>query len=158
VVSESRATEAVTLADRHGVALAGRAGYYAAGFALLLALLGLGLVAGVERRDRAEQAAVLRAQGVRGTVLAAAGRRRQLWPLAAALVLGPLVAAGAWVLARTAVPTFPDTGWPVPPPAVVDPRALLVPWLVAAVALLAGAALTLGGTRTDRSDRKGARR
>ena len=89
VVSESRATDAVALADRHGVALAGRASYFAAGFALLLALLGLGLVAGVERRDRADQAAVLRAQGVRGSVLAAAGRRRQLWPLAAALVLGP---------------------------------------------------------------------
>jgi len=150
VVSEYRATDAVLLADRHGVALAGRASYYAAGFALLLALLGLGLVAGVERRDRADQAAVLRAQGVGGPVLAAAGRRRQLWPLGAALVLGPLVAAGAWALARTAVPTFPDSGWPVPPPAVVDPRALLVPWLVAAAALLIGAALTLGGTRTDR--------
>jgi hypothetical protein len=89
-------------------------------------------------------------------VLAAAGRRRQLWPLAAALVLGPVVATGAWALARAAVPIFPDTGWPVPPPAVADPAALLVPWLVAAGALLAGAALTLGGTRSEtRMDRRG---
>lgn len=144
VVSEARAADAVTLADRHGVALAGRASYFAAGFALVLALLGLGLVAGVERRDRAAQAAVLRAQGVGGPVLAGAGRRRQLWPVAAALVLGPLIAAGAWALARTAVPIFPDTGWPVPPSALVEPPALLLPWLGAAAALLAGAVLTLG--------------
>jgi hypothetical protein len=153
VVQEVRSTDAVSLADRHGVALAGRASYFAAGFALLLALLGLALVTGVERRERDAQAAVLRAQGVGRPVLAGAGRRRQLWPVAAALVAGPLVAVGAWVAARSSVPVFGDAGWPVPPPALVDPIALVAPWVVAAAALLVGAALSLsrrstGGTGT----------
>jgi putative ABC transport system permease protein len=140
-VQQSRASDAVTLSARSGVAVAGRSLLLAAGFALLLALFGIGLVAGAERADAAADARVLRVQGVRAAVASGVALRRHLWPAAAALVVGPLLGALAWAAALPAVPLFPDASWPVRPPALPTPGALALPWAVGAAVVLAASLL-----------------
>jgi putative ABC transport system permease protein len=144
IMEDQRTPAVVQRASRSGIALATRFYLLAGGVALLLTLLGAGLVTGADRADRVAEGGMLRQQGVSAGVVAGAARRRDLWPIAAGLVAGPLLALAAWVVAGSAVPVFPDVGWPLTPAALPGPLVLLVPLAASAVALLVAVAVGSG--------------
>ncbi|WP_213454223.1 FtsX-like permease family protein [Rhizomonospora bruguierae] len=111
----------------------------AAGFAVLLALAGLVLVAAVERRPRTADLGALRRQGLPGGAAARAGRWTYLAVAAAALPCGVLAAAAAWWAAGDRIPLFADAAVPIEPPRWPGPLAALLPCLVAGVVLLLAA-------------------
>ena len=141
VLKETSATDRARLAGRDGAALAARYELVTAGFALLLGLLGLGLIAAAEAGDRAARTRVLRAQGVDATTMRAAARRLRLWPILVGVVAGPALAAVAWVAASPATPVFLDAKWPLALPALPDPTTLGLLWVACAVPLTAAALL-----------------
>ncbi|MDG4823013.1 hypothetical protein O7635_14255 [Asanoa sp. WMMD1127] len=124
-------------ADRSGAALAARYELVTGGFAVLLVLLGLALVAATERAARSARGRVLRAQGIAAPALRAAARRVDLWPVVFGVVAGPLLAVAAWAVAGLATPVFLDDAWPLAMPVLPDPLALAVAWAACAVLPLA---------------------
>ena len=136
-LTDTSAAGRARLADRDGAALAGRYGLVTAGFAILLVLLGLGLIAATETRDRALRTRALRVQGLPAATLDAATRRQRVWPVLTGVVLGPLLALAAWAAAAPATPVFLDTGWPLAFPVLPSLPVFGVVWAGGAVSLLA---------------------
>ncbi|MEV4538075.1 hypothetical protein AB0J82_30265 [Asanoa sp. NPDC049518] len=136
VLGETAAADQAEYEDRAGAALAARYELVTAGFAVLLVLLGLGLVAAVERADRSARGRVLRAQGVAARTLRAATRLLGLWPVLLGVLLGPLLALAAWALAGQATPVFLDAGWPMALPVLPDLVTLGLVWAGCAVLLV----------------------
>ncbi|SNT15450.1 hypothetical protein SAMN05421812_103428 [Asanoa hainanensis] len=136
VLGETVAADRAAYEDRAGAALAARYELVTAAFAVLLVLLGLGLVAAVERADRSARGRVLRAQGVAARTLRASARLLDLWPVLLGVLLGPLLALTAWALARSATPVFLDAGWPMALPILPDPVTLGLVWAGCALLLL----------------------
>ncbi|GIF72771.1 hypothetical protein [Asanoa siamensis] len=147
VLDQTVAADHADYADASGAALAARYELVTAAFAVLLVLFGLGLVAAVERTNRAARGRVLRAQGVSARTLRGAARRLRLWPTLVGVIVGPLLAVGTWAVAGPATPVFPDDAWPVPLPTLPDPLTLTIVWGTGAVVL---AVLAVTG-RGDRS-------
>ncbi|GIF55907.1 hypothetical protein [Asanoa iriomotensis] len=143
VLGETAASDRSAYTDRSGAALAARYELVTAAFAALLVLLGLGLVAAVERTGRSTRGRMLRAQGVAAATLRAAARRQSMWPTLVGVLVGPLLAVAAWAVAGPATPVFLDDSWPVALPVLPDPVTLALVW--AACLLLV--AFTLVGQR-----------
>jgi hypothetical protein len=132
--------------DRQGPSVALRFHELAAGFAVVLAMGALWLVAGLDRRQRIGELRALRVQGLSRRDAGVAG---YLPAVAVAVALGPVAAMVSWLLARDAIPVFTDGGGPVDPPRWPSFGAVAVPWLVATVALAAVA--WLAGLRLRRA-------
>ena len=102
---------------RQGPALALQFHLAAAVFGIVLALGGLGLVAAVDRRRRAEDLRALRRQGLLGPVV----RRAALWGYLSIVVAGRRWPAwsrprSAWLAAGDRLPVFTDRWTALPPP------------------------------------------
>ncbi|GIF64542.1 hypothetical protein Ais01nite_25770 [Asanoa ishikariensis] len=136
VLAETVAADRAEYENKAGAALAARYELVTAAFAVLLVLLGLGLVAAVERADRSARGRVLRAQGVAARTLRAATRLLDLWPVLLGVLLGPLLALAAWALAGQATPVFLDAGWPMALPVLPDLVTLGLVWAGCAVLLV----------------------
>ncbi len=143
MLGETAAADRAEYADQAGAALAARYELVTAAFAVLLVLLGLGLVAAVERADRSARGRVLRAQGVAARTLRASARLLDLWPVLLGVLLGPLLALAAWALARPATPVFLDAGWPMALPVLPDLVTLGLVWAGCALPFV----LALAGQR-----------
>jgi hypothetical protein len=138
VVTADRSLAAVqTGLDREGPALALRFHLLAAGFAVLLAAGGIGLVAAVDRRRRADDLRALRVQGVGPRVVGRAASAGYLAVVLAALAVGLVAATVAWAAAGWGIPVFVDGSGGWPRPRWPRPLPVLGPWLVAGLALLA---------------------
>ncbi|MEV4617846.1 hypothetical protein AB0J74_03890 [Asanoa sp. NPDC049573] len=136
VLTQTSVHDAATLAARDGAALATRYELVSAGFAVLLVLLGLGLVAAAEHTDRAARTRVLRSQGVGALTLRSAARHLRLWPVLLGVLLGPPLALAAWVVANPAIPVFLDADWPLALPTLPDPVTLGLVWAACAAPLV----------------------
>lgn len=136
--------EAIGLDFFLGVALLG----------VILGLAGLALVAGVERRSRAEELRNLLIQGLPRRTLRSASLRSYLLLAVPAALFGAIVAEAAWTLTRAGIPT----GEPVTAGfALVLPgtRAVLA-WVATAVVLLLAAGI-LGTALARAADTTGPR-
>jgi hypothetical protein len=135
------ATIAQTQADLEGSgpALALQFHVAAAGLGIVLALGGLGLVAAVDRRRRAEDLRALRVQGLPRRFV----RRAALWGylslVVGAAAAGLLAGGVAWLATGSAVPVFTDTLAQLRPPAWPALDVILIPWAAAAVAMVVAA-------------------
>ncbi|GIF50146.1 hypothetical protein DFJ67_3192 [Asanoa ferruginea] len=136
VLGETSVRDVADLAARDGAALASRYELVSAGFAVLLVLLGLGLVAAAENADRSARTRVLRSQGVPAPTLRSAARHLRLWPVLLGVLLGPPLAIAAWVVANPAIPVFLDADWPLALPTLPNPITLGLVWAACAVPLL----------------------
>ncbi|HTF06792.1 MAG TPA: hypothetical protein VK659_01315, partial [Asanoa sp.] len=136
VLGQTSVHDVANLAALDGAALATRYELVSAGFAVLLVLLGLGLVAAAENADRAARTRVLRSQGVGARTLRSAARHLRLWPTLLGVLLGPPLAVAAWVVANPAIPVFLDADWPLALPTLPDPLTLGLVWAACAVPLL----------------------
>jgi putative ABC transport system permease protein len=136
VLGETSMDDVADLAALDGAALASRYELVSAGFAVLLVLLGLGLVAAAENTERTARTRVLRSQGVAARTLRSAARHLRLWPTLLGVLLGPPLAVAAWVVANPAIPVFLDTDWPLALPTLPDPVTLGLVWAACAVPLL----------------------
>jgi hypothetical protein len=119
----------------------------AAGFAVLLAAGGTAVVATVDRRRRAADLAVLRAQGVSRRTTDRAGLLTHVLLVGAAVVVGLVAAALGWALSGRALPLFADTWTLWPRPSWPQPLPVLGPWLAAAAVLLAAGAAAAADLR-----------
>lgn len=132
-VDQSRAALA-----RQGTALALQFHLAAAVFGLVLALGGLGLVATVDRRRRADDLRALRRQGLSVRFV----RRAALWSylstVVAAMVAGLLAAGAAWLAAGDRLPIFTDVADVLTPPRWPQPGPVLVPWALASAVMIVG--------------------
>ena len=109
----------------------------AAALVVLLAAGGLRLVAAVDRDRGASDLRALRVQGVPGRLIGRAGLLGYLVVVVAALVVGPLAAVVAWLVAGGSLPTAAgdQSLWLTPRwPAAAD---VFWPWAVAAAILVA---------------------
>jgi hypothetical protein len=133
-IDDSRAALA-----RQGPALALQFHLAAAVFGIMLALGGLGLVAAVDRQQRAADFRALRRQGLGATVV----RRASLWGYLAIVLLAALaglVGAGvAWLAAGDRLPVFTDSLDLLTPPRWPTSGSVLLPWTLAGVSMVIGA-------------------
>jgi hypothetical protein len=133
--------------DGSGPALALQFHVAAAGLGVVLALGGLGLVAAVDRRRRADDLRALRVQGLPRRFV----RRAALWGylslVVGAAAAGLLAGGVAWLATGTAVPVFTDTLAQLRPPAWPALDVILVPWAAAAVAMVVAAAVAAWALR-----------
>jgi hypothetical protein len=127
--------------DRQGGALALWFYLLAALLVVLLAAGGLRLVAAVDADRGAADLRALRTQGIPAGVTGRAGLLGYLVVVLVALLVGPLAAAVAWLVAGSSLPTgaadpalWPAPRWPQPDP-------VLWSWAAAAALLLAVAAI-----------------
>jgi hypothetical protein len=138
-------TGGTTVADargalaRQGPALALQFYVAAAAFGMALALGGLGLVAAVDRKQRAADLRALRVQGLPRRM----ARRAALWGYLSIVLLAALTglvgAAVAWIASGDRLPIFTDTASPLTPPHWPGWQAVAQPWAAATVALAAAA-------------------
>lgn len=139
VVGVLVADERRALLDRQGPALAGWFHLLAAGFGMLLALGGVGLVAIVDRRRRAEDLRALRHQGLRRRFVRRAALWGQLAIVGAGVVAGLGAAAVAWLVAGDRLPAAIDELVPVTAARWPTPSAVAWPWGIAAAGLVLAA-------------------
>ena len=133
------ADERRALLDRQGPALALWFHLLAAAFGLVLALGGVGLVAIVDRRRRAEDLRALRHQGLRPRFVRRATLWGQLTIVGTGMLAGLGAAAAAWLVAGDRLPVGIDELVPVTAARWPHPSAVAWPWGIAAVALLLAA-------------------
>jgi putative ABC transport system permease protein len=132
--------------DAQGPALALWFYLVAALLAMLLAAGGLWLASAVDAQPGAADLRALRVQGVPRGVTGRAGLLGYLMVVAAALVVGPLAAAVAWLVAGGSLPVAGEISvWPVP--RWPRPAAVLWPWAAAAATLVAVALIAAAGLR-----------
>jgi hypothetical protein len=109
----------------------------AAGFAVLLALGGIGLVAAVDRDRRASDLRVLRWQGLSRRDL----NRASLWGSLGVVLVGSVLGLGAawlaWLGAGDRLPVFVDNGVGMPPPRWPALTAVVWPWSLAVALFVA---------------------
>jgi hypothetical protein len=113
----SAADEAASLRSR-APALALRFLVAAAIAGLVLGAGGVLVLAALEREERDRGLAVLRAQGVRGSILGVAAIGTRWAALLLSVVVGLCAAAVSWWLAHAVLPVFTDSFRRVPPPAL----------------------------------------
>jgi hypothetical protein len=133
------ADEQRALLDRQGPALALWFHLLAAAFGLVLALGGVGLVAVVDRRRRAEDLRALRQQGLRPRFVRRATLWGQLVIVGTGVLAGLAAAAAAWLVAGDRLPVGIDELVPVAAARWPTPSAVAWPWALAAAALLLAA-------------------
>jgi FtsX-like permease family protein len=132
--------------DAQGPALALWFYLLAALLAMLLAAGGLWLASAVDAEPAAADLRALRHQGVPRGVTGRAGLLGYLMVVAAALVVGPLAAAVAWIVAGGSLPVAGDVSvWPVP--RWPEPGQVLWPWAVGAAMLVVVALIAAAGLR-----------
>ena len=133
-VEESRAALA-----RQGPVLALQFHLAAAVFGIMLALGGLGLVAAVDRQQRAADFRALRRQGLG----AATVRQASLWGYLAIVLLaaftGLVGAMVAWLVAGDRLPVFSDALEQLTPPRWPSWGSVLLPWTLAGLSMVVGA-------------------
>lgn len=125
--------------DNAGPALALRFHLAAAGFGIALALGGLGLVASVDRRRRAEDLRALRLQGLPPRFVRRSAVWGYLWLVGGSALAGLLAGAAAWYATGERLPVFTDTLAQLPPPRWPELSVVLVPWSVATATLVVAA-------------------
>jgi len=130
--------------DEQGPAVAVRFYELAAGFAVLLAVGGLRLVAGVDRRRRAGEARALRMQGVSRRDAGATG---YVAIAGTAVLAGPVAALLTWLLVGDRLPVFVDEVVGFDAPHWPGIAAFGLAWLAGAVVFLSTALL---GSRVKR--------
>jgi hypothetical protein len=132
---------------RQGPALAMQFHLAAAVFGIVLALCGLGLVATVDRRRRADDLRALRQQGLSQRTV----RRAALWSylstVVAAMLTGLVAAAAAWWAAGDRLPIFTDALEVLPPPRWPEFGAVLVPWAWASAVMVMGSVVVAWALR-----------
>jgi hypothetical protein len=133
--------------SRQGPALALQFHLAAAVFGMVLALGGLGLVATVDRRRRADDLSALRRQGLSARAARRAGLWSYLSTVVAAAAAGLIGAAAAWVAAGDRLPIFTDAVTVLRPPRWPEPGPVLVPWALATVVLVIGSVLVAWALR-----------
>ncbi|MFC7480024.1 FtsX-like permease family protein [Luedemannella flava] len=119
----------------------------AAAFGILLAVGGIGLVAAVDRRRRADDLRFLRWQGLRRRDVRRAALWGNLTVVLAGSVLGLGAAALAWIVAGDQLPIFVDNVVAITPPRWPAPGAVLAPWAAAAVLFAVAAAIVAAQLR-----------
>ena len=132
---------------RQGPALAMQFHLAAAVFGIVLALCGLGLVATVDRRRRADELRALRQQGLSQRTV----RRAALWSylstVVAAMLAGLVAAAAAWLAAGDRLPIFNDAVEVFQPPRWPEFGAVLVPWALAGAVMVTGSVVVAWALR-----------
>ena len=113
----------------------------AAAFGVLLAVGGIGLVAAVDRRRRADDLRYLRWQGLRRRDVRRAALWGNLTVVLAGSLLGLAAAALAWFVAGDQLPIFVDTLVAITPPRWPTPGAVLAPWAGAAALFVIAAVI-----------------
>lgn len=139
ITGDDSVAEARALLDKRAPALAIWFHLLAAGFAVLLGLGGLALMAAVDRRRTTEDMRALRLQGLPGRVVARASLWSYLPVVGAALVTGAVAAVVAWWLAGSYLPVFVDDSLVLVLPRWPSPSAAALPALLAAVGFTAAA-------------------
>jgi hypothetical protein len=132
-ISQSRAALA-----RQGPALALQFHLAAAIFGMVLALGGLGLVATVDRRRRADDLRALRRQGLSQRVARRAGLWSYLSTVVAAALAGLVGGTAAWLAAGDRLPIFTDAVSVLRPPRWPQPGQVLLPWALASIVTVMG--------------------
>jgi FtsX-like permease family len=139
VVGEVSVEEQRSILSRQGPALALHFHLAAAVLCVLLAVGGLGLVAAVDRRQRAADLRALRVQGLPRRMV----RRAALWGYLSTVVLAGLTglaaAAVAWIVAGDRIPIFIDTGSGLAPPRWPLWASVVQPWAAAVVVMMVAA-------------------
>jgi len=147
ILGESTVEDRRSAQAQQGPALALQFHLAAAAFAVLLALVGLGLVAAVDRRQRAADLRALRVQGLPRRVM----RRAALWGYLSTVVVAALTGLGAAALAwAIAGDRLPITGGPAS--SLAPPRwplwsAVVQPWAAATLAMAAAATVAAWALR-----------
>ncbi|BCB82030.1 hypothetical protein GCM10022251_52830 [Phytohabitans flavus] len=139
VTGDDTVAEARALLDKRAPALAIWFHLLAAGFAVLLGLGGLALMAAVDRRRSTEDMRALRLQGLPARVVGRAALWSYLPVVAAALVTGAVAAVAAWWLAGGYLPVFVDDSLVLRLPRWPSPSAAALPALIAALGFTAAA-------------------
>jgi hypothetical protein len=138
-ITGSQTTAArVRYLNRQGPAAGLRFHLLAGALAVVLALSGLAMIATVDRRAGGQLRA-LRIQGVPRTALRAANGYGYLGLVLAALVLGPIAAAGTWALTGRSIPLFADGVEILLPPLAPHWSPVLGAWAATGLLLLAAA-------------------
>ena len=132
-------SQARTNLDNSGPAMALRFHLVAAALGVLLALGGLGLVAAVDRRRRADDLRALRVQGLPRRFVRRAALWGYLWLVIGAAGAGLAAGAVAWLATGPKLPVFTDTLAQLPTPRWPAPAVVLVPWSLASAVLIAAA-------------------
>jgi hypothetical protein len=149
IVSQRRASDQVGMLDQQGPAIGTRANLALAVTAPLLALVCVLMMAGIDRRARADEFRMLRAQGLRISVVRRAPLVTQLLVAFSAAVIGSVAAAVAWLATGFRIPVLPDGSaarQPLPDwPTLVVPGAI-----VAALVAIVAVAIAVDTTRLVR--------
>ena len=131
---------------RQGTTLALQFHLAAALFGIALALGGLGLVATVDRRRRAEDLSALRRQGLSRRAVDQAALWGYLSIVLIAAVAGLLAAGVAWLVAGDHLPVFTDSLDAVRPPRWPGATVLL-PWAGAGAVMVVGSVVAAWALR-----------
>jgi len=140
---------------RQGPALALQFHLAAATFGILLALGGLGLVAAVDRRQRAADFRALRQQGLSRRAVGRAALWGYLAVVLAAAAVGLAAAASAWLVAGDRLPVFTDSLNLLNPPRWPAWPAVLLPWAAAAVTMVVAGVIAAWVLRRSASNGRG---
>ncbi len=141
-ISQSRSALA-----RQGPALAMQFHLASAIFGMVLAVGGLGLVAAVDRRRRADDLRALRRQGLSARVARRAGLWSYLSTVVAAAIAGLVAGVAAWLAAGDRMPIFTDAVSVLRPPRWPLLAPVLQPWAVATVVMIGGSVLVAWALR-----------
>ncbi|MDQ7909847.1 hypothetical protein RB614_35660 [Phytohabitans sp. ZYX-F-186] len=139
VAGDDTVAGARALLDERAPALAIWFHLLAAGFAVLLGLGGLALMAAVDRRRTTEDMRALRLQGLPARVVGRAALWTYLPVVVAALVTGAVAAVVAWWLAGGYLPVFVDDSLVLALPRWPSPSAAALPAALAALGFTAAA-------------------
>ncbi len=137
---------------RQGPALALQFHLAAATFGILLALGGLGLVAAVDRRQRAADFRALRQQGLSRRTVGWAAVWGYLAVVLLAAIVGLLAAGVAWLAAGDRLPVFTDSLTLLDPPRWPAWAAVVLPWAVAVSSMVAAAFVAAWALRRSTSN------
>jgi hypothetical protein len=147
VMGETSTEQTRSALARQGPALALHFHLAAAAFGVLLAVGGLGLVAAVDRRQRAADLRALRVQGLPRRMV----RRAALWGYLSTVVLAALTGLGgaavAWVAAGDRIPIFTDAASGLAPPRWPVWAVVVQPWAVATAAMAVAAIMAAWALR-----------
>ncbi|MBX6751231.1 MAG: hypothetical protein IRY85_16455 [Micromonosporaceae bacterium] len=147
ILSESTVEQRRSVLAQQGPALALQFHLAAAAFAVLLALVGLGLVAAVERRQRAADLRALRVQGLPRRVM----RRAALWGYLSTVVVAALTGLGAaalaWAIAGDRIPLVGGPASSLAPPRWPLWSAVVQPWAAATLAMAVAATVAAWALR-----------
>jgi hypothetical protein len=124
---------------RQGPALAMQFHLAAAAFGILLALGGLGLVAAIDRRQRAADLRALRQQGLSRRTVGWAALWGYLGVVLVAAAVGLVATVAAWIASGDRLPVFTDSLTLLDPPRWPAWSAVVLPWAGAALSMIAAA-------------------